>query len=441
MAEAAQSAVPGAAQSAVPGGAQSAVPGAAQSAVPGPAQPAVPGPALSVELEQGAPIPLAARFDCGEGELLALVGPSGSGKTTILRAIAGLIRPQSGSVRANGAAWFDARTFLPPQARRVGLVFQHYALFPHLSASGNVQAALPPTLPRATRVSIARELIEFVHLGGLEDRLPRELSGGQQQRVALARALARDPQVLLLDEPFSAVDQVTRRRLQRELAQMRRRLKIPIVLVTHDLEEAASLADRMVVLHHGRTLQSGAPFDVLARPATVDIARLVDYRNLFTGRIAAHEPECTRLAWLDCLLEVPPAPAYAPGSEVSWGILPAHCILHRRDRPSRGEHENPVRGVIGEFVPFGENAAVTLHVDGRQDVELHFSVPTHVAARNGLEAGVEAVVSLLKQGIHLMPLAEGHHPVPVAGGHQPAPVAEGHQPAPVARVDPAARAR
>jgi molybdate transport system ATP-binding protein len=358
---------------------------------------------LRVELRQSAPIPLDARFECGPGELLALVGPSGSGKTTILRAIAGLVRPRSGEVRCNGETWMGAAAFLPPQSRHVGLVFQNYALFPHMSASGNVEAALPMSLGRESRAAAARELLEFVHLGGLESRVPRELSGGQQQRVALARALARDPKVLLLDEPFSAVDQVTRRRLQRELAQMRQRLKIPIVLVTHDLEEAAALADRMVVLHHGRTLQSGPPFDVLARPQTVEIARLVDYRNLFTGRIVAHEAGCTRLAWLDYVLEVPLAPGFAAGSEVSWGILPAHCILHRRDRPSRGEHENPVAGVIGEFLPFGENAAVTLHVGGRQDVELHFSVPTYVAARNGLAVGVEAGVSLLKEGIHLMP--------------------------------------
>ena len=362
-------------------------------------------PALSVELTQAAPIPLDARFECDAGELLALVGPSGSGKTTILRAIAGLIRPAAGAVRCSGATWLDARTFVPPQRRRIGLVFQHYALFPHLTAVGNVEAALPPTLPRDMRRSIARELLEFVHLGGLEERLPRQLSGGQQQRVALARALARDPQALLLDEPFSAVDQVTRRRLQRELARMRRRLKIPIVLVTHDLDEAAALADRMVVLHHGRTLQSGPPFEVLAKPRTVQIARLVDFRNLFAGRIVAHERErgCTRLEWLDYTLEAPLAEEFAPGAQVSWGILPAHCILHRRDRPSRGERENPVAGVVGEFVPFGENAAVTLWVGGRQEVELRLSVPTHVAARNGIQTGVHASVSLLQAGIHLMP--------------------------------------
>ncbi|HSD44031.1 MAG TPA: ABC transporter ATP-binding protein [Burkholderiales bacterium] len=360
---------------------------------------------LRVEMRQSAPIPLDARFACGPGELLALVGPSGSGKTTILRAVAGLVRPSSSEVRCNGETWMDATTFTPPQSRHVGLVFQNYALFPHMSARGNVEAALPVVLGRAARAAAARELLEFVHLGGLEARQPRELSGGQQQRVALARALARDPKVLLLDEPFSAVDQVTRRRLQRELAQMRRRLKIPIVLVTHDLEEAATLADRMVVLHRGTTLQDGPPFEVLDKPRNALVARLVDFRNLFHGEIVAHDPtrDRTILRWESLELEAPHRPEYAAGARVCWGIQPAHCVLHRRDRPSRGERENPVAGVIGEYLPFGEIAAVTLWVNGRQDVELRFSVPTHVAARNGLAAGVEARVSLLREALHLMP--------------------------------------
>jgi molybdate transport system ATP-binding protein len=360
---------------------------------------------LRVAVAQRAPIPLDARFECGPGELLALVGPSGSGKTTILRAIAGLVRPQAGEVRCNGETWMDATSFAPAQSRHVGLVFQNYALFPHMSARGNVEAALPAALPRETRAAAARELLGFVHLGGLEARYPRELSGGQQQRVALARALARDPKVLLLDEPFSAVDQVTRRRLQRELAQMRRRLKIPIVLVTHDLEEAASLADRMVVLHRGATLQDGPPFEVLDRPRNAMVARLVDFRNLFHGEVVAHDPRADRtiLAWEGHKLEAPHRPEFDVGARVCWGIQPAHCVLHRRDRPSRGERENPVAGVIGEYVPFGEIASVTLWVDGRQDVELRFAVPTHVAARNGLAKGVEARVSLLGGALHLMP--------------------------------------
>jgi molybdate transport system ATP-binding protein len=361
-------------------------------------------PGLRVRLAQRAPIPLAVEFDCAAGELVALVGPSGSGKTTILRAIAGLVRPHDGEIRCNGEVWQDARRFVAPQARHVGLVFQHYALFPHMSARRNIEVALG-TMPAMARRTRALALLELVNLSGLEDRLPRALSGGQQQRVAVARALARDPQVLLLDEPFSAVDQVTRRRLQRELAQLRQRLSMPIVLVTHDLEEAATLADRMVVLQAGATLQAGPPFELMGRPRDVQVARLVDFRNLFHGEIARHEPEGGRtlVRWLGYTLEATHRPRFAAGERVCWGILPAHCILHRRDRPSRGERENPIVGVIGEFVPFGENAAVTMYVDGRADVELQLAIPLHVARRNGLGAGAEIKVSLLQDGIHLMP--------------------------------------
>ena len=361
-------------------------------------------PALIVRLDQAAPIPLKVAFECAAGELIALVGPSGSGKSTILRAIAGLVRPNSGDVRCGGETWQDATRFVPPQARHAGLVFQHYALFPHMSARRNVEAALG-ACPPAARRDRARELLDLVNLGGLEDRLPHALSGGQQQRVAVARALARDPQVLLLDEPFSAVDQVTRRKLQRELAQLRRRLRMPIVLVTHDLEEAAMLADRMVVLHAGETLQAGPPFELLARPRDVQVARLVDFRNLFHGEIVEHRPDAghTLVRWLDYTLEAPLRTEFDACGPVCWGILPAHCILHRRDRPSRGERENPVNGVIGEFVPFGENAAVTLRVDGRADAELQLSIPLHVADRNSLAQGGEIRVSLLRVGIHLMP--------------------------------------
>jgi len=366
----------------------------------------VPDAGLSVRLDQEHPIPLKAGFEVRPGELLALVGPSGSGKTTILRAIAGLVHPARGEVSCDGTRWLDTTRGLnaKPQARRVGMVFQHYALFPHLTAVGNVEAALLDEAPAARRER-ARELLDMVHLGGLEDRLPRQLSGGQQQRVALARALARQPKALLLDEPFSAVDQVTRRRLQRELVMLRQRLAIPIVLVTHDLEEAGYLADRMVVLSRGETLQAGPPFAVMAKPKSVQVARLVDFQNLLRGDVVAHEParECTLLRWLDYTLEAPLAPAIPAGSRVAWGILPAHCILHRRDRPSRGERENPVEGVVGEFLPFGESAAVTMWVDGRQDAELRLSIPTHVASRNGLAKGAAIRVSLIKEGIHLMP--------------------------------------
>ena len=174
---------------------------------------------LSVVLNSAAPIALDVSLECAQGELLAIIGPSGAGKSTTLRAIAGLHHPASGSVICEGETWLDTDRALdvPAHRRRVGLVFQDYALFPHMTALANVMAAMGH-LPVAQRAERAVTLLARVHLAGLEERRPAELSGGQQQRVAVARALARDPAVLLLDEPFSAVDRATRRRLQVELA-------------------------------------------------------------------------------------------------------------------------------------------------------------------------------------------------------------------------------
>ena len=232
---------------------------------------------LEVWLKQDAPIALDVRLSCAPGELLALVGPSGSGKTTILRAIAGLTRPAQGRVACGGEVWLDTAkgVFVPPHLRRAGLVFQSYALFPHMDALANVAAALGH-LPAADRRERAAALLASVHLQGLEERRPSELSGGQQQRVALARALAREPAVLLLDEPFSAVDRRTRRALHDEIAALRRILKIPIVLVTHDLGEVAALADRVSVLDAGETLQSGKPDDVLGAPMSARVREALD---------------------------------------------------------------------------------------------------------------------------------------------------------------------
>jgi molybdate transport system ATP-binding protein len=162
------------------------------------------------------------------------------------------------------------------------MVFQSYGLFPHMTALGNVTAAMGH-VEAGRREARGRELLDLVNLGGLEARRPAELSGGQQQRVAVARALAREPKVLLLDEPFSAVDKATRQRLYREIAELRRTLDMPVVLVTHDLDEAIMLADRMAVLHRGRTLQTGTADEVTMRPVSPEVARLVDLRNLFEG--------------------------------------------------------------------------------------------------------------------------------------------------------------
>lgn len=361
---------------------------------------------LQVHLSQKGPIPLDAEIACAPGELLALVGPSGSGKSTILRCIAGLHSCAAGHVRCNGETWFenDSGANLPPQQRRVGFVFQSYALFPHLSALENVTTALSH-LPADERNARGRELLARVHLHGLEQRRPNALSGGQQQRVAVARALARDPAVLLLDEPFSAVDQVTRRKLQRELARLRTSLNIPMLLVTHDLDEARMLADRIAILHHGVTLQNGTPEDVLSRPRNANVARLVQLTNLFEGTVDAptEADGKTRLSWLDYSLEVDINPGFEPGSRVCWVITPEHILLHQRVRPSHGERENPVSGVISDCTALGETTSLTLLVNHDLRHPLSLSVPTHVARRNRLSTGDRIGVSLLASGIHLMP--------------------------------------
>lgn len=363
---------------------------------------------LEVQLKQQTPIPLDCAFDCAPGELVALVGPSGSGKTTVLRCIAGLHRAQQGAIRCNGATWFDDGLSLPPQQRRVGLVFQNYSLLPHLSAIDNVMLALGDVLA-AERTAMARDWLARVHLQGLDDRRPAQLSGGQQQRVALARALARAAAgpaatgggVLLMDEPFSAVDQVTRRKLREELARLRQELAIPIVLVTHDLDEARQLADRLVVLHRGKALQTGAPEDVLLRPRSPAVARLVGLSNLFSGTVAVADGRPC-LEWAGRRLAIADSCGCLAGSVVEWVIPPEGVLLHRPDHPSRGEAENPVSGTIVEALRLGSFTQLTLAIPGA-DQPLVFQASSHTVARNGLAPGQSASVTLLAERIHLMP--------------------------------------
>jgi molybdate transport system ATP-binding protein len=360
---------------------------------------------LEVRLEQVGPIPLAAEFTCPRGQLLALVGPSGSGKTTILRCIAGLQRPTIGHVACDDTTLLDTDTNidLPPQQRQVGMVFQDYALFPHLSALDNVRLVLRD-LPEDEREARARGWLARTRVAGLETRHPGQLSGGEQQRVALARALARNPAMLLLDEPFSAVDQVTRHRLRLELADLARDLEVPIVLVTHDLDEASMLADQICVLRRGRTLQQGPPEEVLARPVSAEVARLIDRRNIHVAQVTGHDPGggWSEISWGGCTLRGTHAPNFAAGEKVSWCIASTDVLLIP-DRARREDGENGFDTRVIGLLRGGALSQAVLKCSSAPGLLLHMTVPTRVARRHALTVGRELRVSLPREAIHIMP--------------------------------------
>lgn len=364
---------------------------------------------LWMQVSQSLPIPLEATLTCAPGEVLALVGPSGSGKSTLLRTLAGLVQPGSGVIRCQGQVWFDSerRIRRTPRQRRVGFVFQNYALFPHLSALENVMEALDGG-DRPARRTQALDWLERVHLQGLDARKPHQMSGGQQQRVAMARALARNPDILLLDEPFSAVDRVTREKLYLELAELLKGLSIPMILVTHDLDEATMLASRMVVLSKGRTLQSGTPDDVLLKPCSIEVARLLGNRNIFSALVRRIEPDGGDLIldWDGDEIRVEAREGIEPGQRVSWVVAPGDVNFRRPGYPEDRPGHTYLGGRIAALVRHGETVRVVLALAGETERTLHFTATQQLAQRSGLVTGGHARVALPAHKIQVFPLTE-----------------------------------
>ena len=234
-------------------------------------------------------------LDIEPGEVVALLGPSGCGKTTMLRLMAGFERPDQGCIQLDGEIIAGGKTFVAPEKRNLGMVFQDYALFPHLSVRGNIAYALGRH-PDPERV---QSVLDLVGLGELGDRAPHELSGGQQQRVALARALAGTPSVVLLDEPFSGLDAALRARVRGEVREILRRAGVTSVFVTHDQEEALSLADRVAVMCDGKIAQIGTPEEVYGRPASRWVAEFLGEADVLPGNIED--------GWVECELARVPA--------------------------------------------------------------------------------------------------------------------------------------
>jgi molybdate transport system ATP-binding protein len=329
---------------------------------------------LALELEVGA-------------ETVALVGPSGAGKSSVLRAVAGLLRPERGVVAYGPELWLDTSrgVDLPPDRRRVGLVFQEYALFPHLDVAGNVAFGAPDR-------RVVPRLLERLRIGDLAGARPAELSGGERQRVALARALAREPDVLLLDEPLSALDAHTRGAVRAELHEFLADVGLPTLLVTHDFEDAATLADRVGVLVDGRILQLGNPDELVAAPGDSFVASFTG-ANLLPGVARPARDGLTEVT-LDAGGTVWTTDTGA--GRVAVAVYPWEVSLsHAAADDSAVNH---VRAPVASLVSLGNRVRVRIG-------PLTAEVTSQSAARLGLREGEVVVASFKATGTRLVPFA------------------------------------
>jgi molybdate transport system ATP-binding protein len=342
-----------------------------------------------------------------DGGIVALFGPSGSGKSLTLQCVAGTIEPDRGRIAADGHVLFDSgrRISLPPQERRVGYVPQSYALFPHLTVAQNIGFGLRRRPDAEVRVEVTR-LALLLHLHGLEGRYPRQLSGGQQQRVALARALAVQPRLLLLDEPFSAIDALVREVLREDLATIHRELGVGVVLVTHDLADVHALADIVAVYDRGRVLQIGDREEVFRRPATADVARFTGARNLLPGTLVSSSGGQASVDVGGGVTFTVAGPSLGAGERVVV-LVQAEGVRLLADQDANAPGEHIVPGVLtrGSLQGRAYTAHVTLGSD--QGPEIEVVVPVWWWDRELPSPGQRLLVAVPQAAVHIMPPAVG----------------------------------
>lgn len=334
-----------------------------------------------------------------EHEIVVLYGPSGSGKSMTLRTIAGLSRPDSGRVAIGGRAVFDAARSLdvPPHRRGVGLVVQDYQLFPHLTVAQNAAFGLTG-LPRAEQERRVTALLALLRIADLADRRPATISGGQAQRAALARALAVEPRLLLLDEPFAALDEDVRISLRAELSALTQRLGLTVVLVTHDLREAHLLADRIAVLDRGCILQAGPRDTVFRFPRSRRVAALTGVRNVFRGSVRADGAiEVAGLA-----LHVSDAGTPSSSGAVDVAIRAERCNLRRLD-PDQPLPPNCFVATVAEDLPFGNAHTLRMTAEG-EGPPVEIEVASRPYEVLGVAARARWVVELPAADLHVMPV-------------------------------------
>jgi putative spermidine/putrescine transport system ATP-binding protein len=309
-------------------------------------------------------------LDVTRGEFVSFLGPSGCGKTTTLRMIAGFETPTTGSITING----QDVTYRPPNRRNVGMVFQSYALFPNMTVADNIGFGLKVTKrPAAEIQETVQEMLDVIHLPELGARYPYQLSGGQQQRVALARALAIHPQVLLLDEPLSALDAKIRVELRSEIRRIQQELGITTVYVTHDQEEALSLSDRIVVMNAGRVEQIGKPFDIYNYPASGFVAAFIGQLNLLP--VVVQDAAAGTVALGSHIIRTGQTIHAAKGADARLAIRPEELTIHPLEEAATGadaSEENHLQALVESVTFLGAIVRVKVSLDGVGD---HDRVP------------------------------------------------------------------
>ncbi|HTO10351.1 MAG TPA: putative 2-aminoethylphosphonate ABC transporter ATP-binding protein [Candidatus Binatia bacterium] len=319
-----------------------------------------------------------------EGEFVCFLGPSGCGKTTLLRIIAGLEPQSTGVVRMAGR---DV-SGLPPSQRNYGIVFQSYALFPNLTVARNIAYGLSSRrVGRERAEARVDELLELVHLRAHKQRYPAQLSGGEQQRVALARALAPSPALLLLDEPLSALDARVRLALRQEMKALQRRIGITTIMVTHDQEEALTMADRIMVMNHGGVEQIGTPAEIYSEPTSLFVARFVGHMNLWPA-VAEAQPGRARVGAL--ALRHRPAAGVRPGDALTLGIRPEEVRVGAAVR----ETDNRLAARVTSVQFQGASTRLVLAGLGEAVLTLECDVAATALADLGVKEGAEVPVAL-----------------------------------------------
>ena len=338
-------------------------------------------------------------------ELVVIFGSSGAGKSMLLRTIAGLLTPDHGRIELGKQVIFDSQQGinLSPQQRRIGFMPQQYALFPQMSVADNITYGLFKWSD-ADRRERLQELIELMRLHNIINRRPAEISGGEQQRTALARALAPRPSILLMDEPFAALDEVLSEHLRQELLRLQRKFEIPILLVTHDLVEAYTLADRVVVFQAGRIAQEGSRDDVFRRPVTPEIARLMAMNNIITVQIDEPGASAVQVQWWGQKVVLEGKHAGISGEALTIGIRPEDIMIVRRtSKPLRQMGDVFFDAQLVEDQARGFDHQLTFRVNQPMEPEadLIVRVPHPIYLRLQLQPGDKRVLAIRPDTVHI----------------------------------------